>query len=220
MTISKDNINNVLDSIDLTNLAQYLRNFAPLEFFPKGHPIDYKSLALLDDIEKYLSHADKSIFSIVMGYGDFLKFAWIAFCISLKNLHTNKICIGYGLLAYFSANLGVAHHPEDIVKCKFIRLRSFGFLENDFYNYLEELENMGNINLSADDAIAMAFMSDVYSTETVQCPEKWFQELRKSVREHENDYAHLTKQQIIDNGIDVHQNLKIYIVQKLSAFFA
>ena len=213
--INHDCLEQILDGLDLTFMSQYLRKFAPWGFFPEGHPIDYDSLKMLDSIQRYVSDYKEYKTGLLFDYGDFLQFGWTLFCISIKNIEDDDLCVNYALLAYFSASLGVAHHPEAIEQCTFLRLQIMSWIANDILQILEEMYKNNEINITQDDAISMLFMSDIYSTESVKCEEKWCVKIRSKCKEFEPDYEDLTKDEIIDKGREVHQLLKIHIFEKL-----
>lgn len=210
--MSNSDLEKVLDGLDLTYMSQYLRRFAPLGVFPEQYPINYNSLKALDDVQDFISkfHRNKSM--LLLDYGDFLRFGWTLFCISIKNIEDTYLCVNYAWLAYFSASLGVAHHPEAIQQCKFLRLQIMSWIANDIPEMLEEMKNYNEIDISEDDALSMLFMSDIYSTESVRCKERWCVNIRRKCKEFEPDYIHMTKDEIINKGIEIHQALKIHLV--------
>ncbi|MDE6551647.1 MAG: hypothetical protein K2K98_01605 [Muribaculaceae bacterium] len=217
--VTKDNFESIISNFNIENMAQYLRNFAPLEYFPKGHPIDYHSLQLLDYIKSYISDSNVNPLLLMNDVADYNKLAWILFCISLKNIHSDKFCIGYAFLAYVYANKGIECQLNKKLENQFVRLRITGFMENDFYNIFQKMHNNEEISLLADDALAMAIMSDVYNTKAIKCQEKWFTELRESVREHEPDYEYLTEADIIKTGCLVHKALTSCLINKKVKLF-
>lgn len=206
----------VLDGLDLHFMSQYLRKFAPYGFFPEGHPIDYDSLSALDDVQDYISNFDGHKSSAILDYGDFLKFGWTLFCISIKNIEKNDLCLNYACLAYFSASLGVAHHREALLQCKFLRLQIMTWISNDILEMLKEMSENNSIDISADDALSMLFMSDIYCTDSVGCEERWCVNIRQKCKEFEPDYTHMSREEIINKGIEIHQELKLHIFSLVS----
>ena len=213
-SVNQEYFKTIIARFNTNNLPQYLRQFAPLEYFPKGHPIDYTSLGYLDDIRRYISESHKNPLILINEITDYYKLAWIFFCISLKFLQNNRISIGYAYLAYICANRAIYNFPGHEETTKFVRLRISGYMENDFYDIFQEMHNNDEISLLADDALAMAIISDVYSTKDIINNEKWISELRTSVREHESDYDYMTKEDIIRVGNMVHKSLNSHLVNK------
>lgn len=211
--ISNNDFEQVLDKLKLTYMSQYLRKFAPLDFFPEGYPIDYDSLKALDDIQEFVSEYPGNKSMLLMDYGDFLKFGWTLFCLSIKNIENTVLCVNYAWLAYFSASLGVVHHPEVIQQCKFLRLQIMSWIANDIPEMLKEMKVNNQIDIPEDIALSMLFMSDIYCTESVKCEEEWCINIRRQCKEFEPDYARMTKDEIINKGIEIHQALKIHLVQ-------
>lgn len=211
--ISSDNLEQILDGLNLTYMSQYLRKFAPLGFFPDGHPIDYDSLKAFDPIQDFVSEYPGNKSTLLMNYGDFLKFGWTLFCLSIKNIENTVLCVNYAWLAYFSTSLGVVNHPEVVLQCKFLRLQIMSWIANDIPEMLREMKDNNETDISENDALSMLFMSDIYCTESVRCEEKWCIDIRRQCKEFEPDYVHMTKDEIINKGIEIHQALKIHLVQ-------
>lgn len=197
-------------------MSQYLRKFAPLGFLPEGHPINYDSLKKLDVIQDFISEYSEHKSKLLLDYGDFLRFSWTLFCLSIKNIENRYLCTNYAWLAYFSASLGVAHHSEAVQQCKFLRLQIMSWIANDIPEMLKDMKNNNEFDISEDDALSMLFMSDIYSTEFIKCEEGWCINIRRQCENFEPDYSNMTKDEIINKGIEIHQALKVYLVQQFN----